>query len=95
MTHEKIIKRETGTQYLLKVGIRVDWSSINWEISCWTRQPKKKKWSELPDTIGDYQYRGLSMEDRRKHTAQNILRFVTEEEILTAKLELWQKIKPA
>ncbi len=93
--HQKIIVREDGTQY--KITLRfVNYSYINLYIdfSLNFREKGKKKWKDVPDDLSNWKYRELSMEDREKHRIENMLRFVSEEEILEAQLELWAKIKP-
>jgi len=97
MRHEKIFKREDGKQFQIIVEINIDTfrnELPTWRVSCYTREPKQKKWRFLPHTLGDYQIRSLPMIDREKHLYNNLLRFVTPEEILLVKIELWQKIKP-
>lgn len=96
MKHETIIKREDGTQYKLTVEISIIHYEGNFRyyFSILTKQNGKKKWVDVPDTLHDYQFRSLSIEDREKHYAENALRFVTLEEIYNAKLELWNKLKP-
>lgn len=95
MKHEKIIKRDDGTQYQIIVNIaNIGYdNSVRYSNSVYTRQKGKKKWNNLPN-IDEYKYRALSIDDRIKHTEANNLRFVSKEEILEAKLEAWMKIKP-
>ena len=97
MRHEKIIKHKDGTQYLITVDLLIDIYGevdVEYRFGCRTRKAGKRNWMELPDEMGDYKFRSLSLDDRRKHTIDNILKFVSKQEILEAKLELWNKIKP-
>ena len=97
MEHEKIIKRENGTQYKICVNCYIDrymGGNINYRIDVFCKDKGKRKWLSLPDTLYDFQYRSLSLEDREKHREQNILRFVTKNEIFCATNELWIKLKP-
>ena len=93
MRHEKIIKRK-GTKYLIVVDFyfnRITGGPV-WNVQCWIKH--KKEWNKLPDTISDRAYQRLNYADKERHDYTNILRFVTAEEILNVKLELWEKLKP-
>lgn len=96
MKREKVFKRENGTQYQIMVELHIDSirESSQWKVQCWCRDKGKRNWLSLPDTLHDYAFRALSMEEREKHRNNNILRFVTAEEIMSVKLELWNLIKP-
>ena len=97
MRHEKIIKREDGTQYRILVNVSVSYMSskpVMYDIGVDYRLKGKRSWVQLPDTIYDFQFRSLSMDARRIHTEKNMLRFLSKEEIYEAKLEAWQKLKP-
>ena len=97
MEHEKIIKRENGTQYKITVNLIVDSFRRNaniWRFDVYFREKGKKNWNSLPNTLHDHNIRSLSLEDRDKQRIENAYRFVTEEEVLSAKLELWENIKP-
>lgn len=96
MTAEKIIKRENGSQVLITASFYIGHSdpSGNWSISVQTREKGKKKW--LPVYNGDdYDYRKLSLEDRRKFIRDAELKFCTLEEMHDVKMELWNALKPA
>lgn len=97
MNYEEILKREDGTQYKVSVSLRVDsyQEGFEYRIDVWTREKGKRKWMSLPDTLYDYQFRDLSMEDREKHRQENQRRFVSEDEILTAKTSCWMLLKPS
>jgi len=96
MKHEKVFKRENGMQYNIVADLYIDSirEVVRYTIQLWCREKGKKNWHLPPDTLHEYQFRSLSMEERESHKNTNILRFVTEEEILSVKLELWNKIKP-
>ena len=97
MKHEKIIKREDGTQYKILIYAYVDHygsDSINYNIELYYRNKGKRKWLDVPDTLNDWEFRNLDMEDRREHTIKNILRFVSTKESYQAKIELWETFKP-
>lgn len=94
--HEKIIKRPDGTQYKIDIYLMVDSfrGIVAYNEIVSYREKNKLKWADVPDTMAYYELRSLSLEDRALHASQNYLRFVTAEEILSAKLELWNKLKP-
>ena len=97
MRHEKIVKRENGMQYQICVNALIDsymGGNVNYRVDVFCREKGKRKWLSLPDTLHDFQFRELSMEDREKHKDNNSLRFVTKEEIYDAKIELWNLLKP-
>lgn len=97
MTYEKILKREDGTQYKISITPRIDYyqrESIEYNYTIWYREKGKKTWLNIPDTLYDFQYRKLSMEEKEIHRKQNIYRFVTEAELYNAKIECWEKLKP-
>lgn len=93
MKHEKIIKREDGTSYLIDVSIRITSYDLLWDISVCTREKGKKKWLSVVDS-NCYLYRSLSMGEREKYRLSRYLKHVTAEEIFAAKTELWEKLRP-
>lgn len=95
MNTETIIKRENGTQYKISVNLYINYSDkAKWTVSIVTREKGKRKWHHLQDTLSDYQFRELSMENQRAHIQENYLRFITKEELLNVKIKLWESIKP-
>jgi hypothetical protein len=97
MTHEKIIKRNSGTQYKIVVAFHVSSygkEPAKYRVDAWTKEKGKRKWQDLDDTLSDWEFRKLDLIARDEHKCKNMLRFVSEEEIYSAKLELWEKLKP-
>lgn len=96
MRHEKIIKRNNGTQYQIIVDLFIDRinQSVKWIVQAWYREKHKQTWLNVPDTLYDNTIKRMTLKDQEEHRMKNILRFVTPDEILQAKLELWNKIKP-
>jgi len=97
MKHEKIVKREDGTQYQICIDIYLDsyrTESMQYRVDVYCRQKGKRKWSNVDREIYDHEYRRLSMDERREYDNKNNLRFVTEQEIYDAKIELWNLLKP-
>ena len=97
MINETIIKREDGTSYKISVNTATysySGSKISYIVYLYYREKGKRKWLTVPDTLSDYEYRKLDMEARRKHKFENMLRFVSKEEIYEAKILLWELLKP-
>lgn len=97
MTHEKIVKREDGTQYQICVTAILDsyrTESMIYRVVVNRRFKGKRKWLRLGKEIYDHEYRRLSMDERSEYDNKNNLRFVTKEEIYDAKIELWNLLKP-
>lgn len=97
MRHEKIVERKNGTKYQIFVNCHIDsymGGAMNYRIDVFCKDKGSRKWLSLPDTLHDFQYRSLSLEDRAKHKELNSLRFVTKDEIYDAKIEAWNLLKP-
>lgn len=97
MTVDSIFKREDGTSYRVVVRGYLDTYNGNrlvYNVQVQYKERKKRKWLSIPLGISEYEYRGLSMEDRRKYDGLNVLRFVTKEEVYKAKLSFWEALKP-
>lgn len=96
MQHEEIIKRQDGAQYRIRVRLHVDsYSEIfEYRIDVMYKPKRKRTWLQLPQELSDWEYRSLSLEDRRKATHKNYVKFVSQEEIDNVKMILWQKLKP-
>lgn len=95
MKHEKLIKREDGSR--VKIDVEFYANSIMGEHRYLYRVlicGKGKKKFTNPANTDSYEYRSLSMPDRRKYEERQYLEYVTNEEILATKLELWNKLKP-
>ena len=78
MLHEKIIKREDGTQVKIEVFIFIEYVGdvVHWNTEIQTKDKGRKKWCNLHPEVDESS-------------------IVSEEEIYTAKLELWKNLKPA
>ena len=95
MTHQKIFIREDGTKFKIVARLWVETIGDihNYNISVWECKPKKKKWVNVINT-DDYRYRNIPMGNRKEYERKLFLAFVTTEEILSTKIELWNKLKP-
>lgn len=87
---EVILKRDCGKMVKIIVNIS-DYSGLDWFILICEKG--KSKWISPADTETSY-HRNLDMKERRMHIKKLSLEFVSKEEILTAKLSLWNDIKP-
>lgn len=97
MRHEKIVKREDGTQYQICVTAYLDsyrTEAMQYNVFVFYRQKGKRKWMDIDKGIYDHVYRRLNIDERREYDNKNNLRFVTEQEIYDAKIELWNLLKP-
>lgn len=94
MTHETILKREDGTKISIHVSLWVDmrFGGI-WKVTVAICPPRKRSYSYVSKS-DDYSWRTLSLEDRETATMAEYLKHVTAEEILAAKIALWNAIKP-
>lgn len=99
MTHEEIIKREDGTQYKITVKISLPFgqnASFCHRIE--TRGKGKRKWESLPEPNFILNLTAMThaeaLKARDDIKRENELKYVTKEEIYTAKLTLWEQMKP-
>lgn len=59
------------------------------------REFKKRNWKSLEKSFSDsYDYRRLSMDDRRKYEMQKYIEFVGEDKLKEAIIKAWEQIKP-
>ena len=96
MMHEKVINRENGTQYKIRVNAYLDsfrHDTMEYRIDLYYKHKGKRMWHRVE--CDNYEYIKLpSMEEKRKFEYNNYLSYVTEEEIYNSKLELWELLKP-
>jgi len=95
MRHEKIFKREDGTQVNVLVTLVVESyrNEHKYRVDVEYRPKGKKKW--LPTTNSDdYTWRALNFEARERHNFYLYLEYTTEQEIQEVALELWEQLKP-
>ena len=96
MNHEKILVREDKTKISLMVRMCIHSlrDEVYWDVQVGIMPPNKRKFNYGVVDADDYQYHALSLDDRKKFYDKETLKIVTKEEILQAKLELWENIKP-
>ena len=96
MRHEKIIKREDGSKVLIRVSFSTTNYSegYNWGVDVLISAANKRKFTNVVNT-DDYEYRQQSFPHGRNAWAvKKQLEYVTPDELLQAKLELWEMLKP-
>ena len=96
MYYTKIIKRENGDT--IKIGVTLILPFLEKKAEYGLRlmiTPKGKRKDIDPIDTDSWEYRQASFpEGRRQHEYNQMLRYASAEELLQAKLELWEKIKP-
>jgi hypothetical protein len=92
MRHEKIIKRDDGSRVEIAINFWENSDKPVYDVSLQVCDAGKRKFRRIE--TDDYQYRALSMDDRKKYMLKIFLEYVSAEEIQQAKLELWYKLKP-
>lgn len=99
MKHFKIFKRADGSQIKLKVGLFIDRYSFNgetnYEVSVEHKLKGKRLWNGILKKLeNDYTFRRLDKDERLTLINEEILKYVTEDEIYEVKLETHELIKP-
>jgi len=90
---EHILIREDGNKVKITAFFTTYSSTPKFETNVRTCLKGKRTWVSVLDT-DSFSYRRLDRAERTKHEYQCQLDYVTKEELLEAKLELWQSIKP-
>jgi len=93
MNHEKIFKRENGTQYaiVVRMCLPVCCFNIDYTVDVYFREKGKKKWLSLPDST---MYYNIPFNERGTYIYKNQLNYVSKEEIFETKMEAWNLLKP-
>ena len=92
MTHEKVIKREDGKQVKLRLDLYMVYGKPVYKCSVYTKDKGKRIWNGVYND--DYIFRKIPVDESEAFILEKQLLHVTHAEILAAKLELWEKIKP-
>lgn len=93
MTHEKIYNREDGSKVKISVWLYVQQNHPHWSFLIFIQEPDSERWLD-PFTDRDYQNRIVKPGFLEGLAGDTFEHYVSKEEILDAKLELWKKIKP-
>ena len=95
MRHEKIIKREDGAKVRINIEFHAEWSlnKVDWSFTVDKCEKGKRLWIPPCDS-NDYAFRKLSMPERSKAIREESLRRASLQEVESAMLELWEKLRP-
>lgn len=93
MTHEKIFKRKNGDLVKVSVWLYVHLNKSNWGYSIFIKEKDATKWI---DPFSDTEYIARVIKPRFLNglVHDTFDNYVSKKEILQAKLELWEIIKP-
>jgi len=92
MRHEKLIKKENGDKVIIKVHFWMYHENSRYDVDLQICLKGKRKFHFIQ--ADGYEYRSLSMSDRRLYMHNKYLEHVTEDQIFEAKTELWNLLKP-
>ena len=92
MYHKKIFVKENGDRVMARISTYLHNDKMCYNINISLCPKGKRKFN--PIAFDDYEYRMLSMEDRKKQEIIVFLQHLTAEQIFSAKLEAWEKMKP-
>jgi hypothetical protein len=93
MYHEKLVVNENGDKVNIRVHFWLSYDKPSYSIDLFICKKGKRKFFNL--SFDDYSYRALSMEDRTVYRYNKFKEYVTEEQILEAKNELWNLLSPS
>jgi hypothetical protein len=93
MTHEKIFKRKDGSRVKVSVWLYVHLNQSNWGYSIFIREADSDRWI---DPFSDSEYINRIVKPKFKNSLKhdNFDEYISKKEIMEAKLELWEIIKP-
>lgn len=93
MTHEKIFKRKDGSRVKVSVWLYVHLNKSNWGYSIFLREADSDRWI---DPFSDTEYITRVIKPKFKNTIKHdsFDNYISKKEIMEAKLELWEIIKP-
>jgi hypothetical protein len=93
MNHEKIFVRPDGSRVKVIVRFSMPGPGPTYRFRVERCFPKKRTFKDVVDE-SDWKYRTMEFEERKADILRQQLLFVSEEELLAVKLELWEKLKP-
>jgi len=93
MYHEKIVVNKNGNKVKIKVHFWLSYDKPSYSIDLLICKKGKHKFLNL--SFDDFDYRALSMEDRTVYRYNKFKEYVTDEQILEAKNELWNLLSPS
>jgi hypothetical protein len=93
MTHEKIFKRKDGSRVKVSVWLYVHQNQSNWGYSIFLKEAGSEQWID-PFSNTEYITRVVKPSSGESTYHDTFDNYISKKEILEAKLELWQIIKP-
>lgn len=93
MHHEKLVVNKEGDKINIRVNFWLSYNKPSYDIDLFICKKGKRKFFNL--SFDDYAYKSLSMDDRMVYRYNKFKEYVSEEQILEAKNELWQKLSPS
>ena len=92
--HEKIIRRDDGSRVRIGVALReFNYGHVQYKEEVHVCAKGKRAWV-VTYNRDDYRYRRMSMEERDAYKLHCNRMVATEQEILMAKTELWESLRP-
>ncbi len=92
MRHEMVLKRTDGKRIKICVMVSVGQGKTQYKTSVECAEKDKRTWVNVTEDNRDFRKLGLT--EQVNADLNNQLALVSERELLAAKLEAWQKIKP-
>jgi len=93
MTHEKIIKKDNGDRIKIRINFHEYSGRANYDVSA-SFCPKGKRTFTDINKSDHFEYRRLSLMERRTWDMDVILTHITTDDIYRAKIECWGLLKP-
>lgn len=93
MRHEKIFRLEDGGRLKISASLFESSNNFKYSFSVSKCQKGKRTWRNVVDVNG-YEYRRLSMDDRKAFHKNESLKHASPSQINEVYDELWQMIKP-
>jgi len=91
---EKTIRRDDGSRVKVKTYLsEVGYGVLGYEQEVTICEKGKRTWKRTYSQ-DDYIFRRKSLEDRKAHIIDCDRLYISDEERLVAKIELWESIKP-
>ncbi len=99
MRHEKLVINSNGDKINIRVTFWLSYDKPNYSVDLSICKKGKRKFIDVlfddyALSFSDYSYRRLSIEERAVYRLNKFKEYVTEEQILEAKNELWNKLSP-
>lgn len=93
MRHEKIFQRTEGKQVKISVNIFVGSGKTQYKTNVEWAEKGKRTWTDVTND-NERSFRQLTPEAQEEKKTADKLTLVSEQELLEAKIEAWEKIKP-